>query len=175
MSNHPTPEEPKDFDAPPPPPAESFDEEQDVGLATEMVFSGKRRQELRDSAAYETLQPGEVPSEDDEDIYDDIEADDDADEEHSTELLVTENHSDLREAVQQAAQDSPPTATSSEQPPQDFGNYKTVSFDPNQHYSQQTGTTNEPMAITMLIVLSVVALGIFGVLGLLIYRLFTGA
>ena len=175
MSNHPTPEDPKDFDAPPPPPAEPWGDEQDVGLATEMVFSGKRRQELRNSAAYETLHTGEVPSEDDEDFYDDVEVEEDAVEEHSTELLLTENHSDLREAVQQAAQDDSSTAASSEQPAQDFGNYKTASFNPNQHYSQQTVTTNEPMALTMLIVLSVVAIGIFGVLGLLIYRLVTGA
>ena len=175
MSNHPTPEDPKEFDAPPPPPAESSDDEQDVGLATEMVFSGKRRQELRDSAAYETLQPGEVPSESEEDLYDDVEVDDDSVEEHSTELLLTENHPNLREAVQQAAQDGSSPEVASAQPHQECGNYRTASFDPNQYYSQQTGTTNEPMALTMLIVLSVVALGIFGVLGLLIYRLITGA
>ena len=60
MSNRPTPEQLRTFTPPPPPPADWATHEQDVGLATEMVFSGQQRQQLRHAAAYETLSTGEV-------------------------------------------------------------------------------------------------------------------
>lgn len=43
-----------------------------------------------------------------------------------------------------------------------------------QHFLQTAGTTNEPFAITMLIVLLVIGLGIAAVLVVLLYRMFAG-
>ena len=61
MSTYPTPEQLRTFTPPPPPPpADRATRKQDVGLATEMVFSGQQRQELRNAAAYETLSTGET-------------------------------------------------------------------------------------------------------------------
>ncbi|GAA4481022.1 hypothetical protein GCM10023190_26540 [Enteractinococcus fodinae] len=60
MSNYPTPEQLRAFNPPPPPPADWSAHEQDVGLATEMVFSGQQRQQLREAAAYERLSTDEV-------------------------------------------------------------------------------------------------------------------
>lgn len=176
MSNDPTREEPPAFDAPPPPPAESPDEAEDMGLATERVFSDQRRQQLRDNRAYETLATEDATSDDDEDFYEDVTANDDATDEHSTELLLTEDHAALREAVQQAAPEGTArNSASAGQMHQSFGTSGPRSFDPKQYYSQQTGSSNQSFALLMLIILSVVALGIFGVLGLLIYRITMGA
>lgn len=60
MSNCPTPEQLRAFNPPPPPPADWSADQGDVGLATEMVFSGQQRQQLRNAAAYERLSTDEV-------------------------------------------------------------------------------------------------------------------
>src|SRR5699024_363548 len=125
------------FNTPPPPPAQPVDaDEQDIGLATEMVFSGKRRQQLRDQQAYQTLHTGDLSYDDPEDLYDDVTPA----EEHSTQLHITQDQPDLPTAVRQ-------------EPAQTFRNYQPPAFDPQQHYSQQTGTTNEPFAVTMFVLL----------------------
>lgn len=158
--NNPTPEDPP-FDPPPPPPVESDDD--DFGLATEMVFSGHQRAEMQPGPHYDKLETGEM--------YDDVQTTDAPDIEHTTEINIAE-----------AQRPVPPLHQQSQQR---YNNYRhsqvqqtpaTQAFNPaQQHYSQRTSSTNEPFAITMMIVLALVSLGIFAVLGLLIYRLITGA
>ena len=73
MSNHHTPDAPRrSYPPPPPPPPEVADAGEDVGLATEMVFSGQRRRQLRNLAEYERLQTGELLHGDEGDLYDDV-------------------------------------------------------------------------------------------------------
>ena len=75
MSNHHTPDAPRrSYPPPPPPPPEVADAGEDVGLATEMVFSGQRRRQLRNAANYERLHTGELQYEDDGNLYDDVTA-----------------------------------------------------------------------------------------------------
>ena len=153
---------------PPPPPEETQDD--DVGLATEMVFSGHQREQLRNAPDYETFETG-VLSFDDEELYQDV--DPPEDDEARTELNITSDQSDVRDAAQAAATKNAQAQSAPEQ--QAFGNYQAQSYDPTQQYTQKTGTTNEPFALAMFIILTLAALGIFGALLWLIYRLVTGA
>lgn len=179
MTNHPNSdsENPREHDddsstesaAPPPPPEETQDD--DVGLATEMVFSGTQREQLRNAPDYETFETG-VLSFDDEELYQDVEPEDDEDEAH-TELNITSDHSEVRDAAQAAGAKNAEATSAPDQ--QTFGNYQAQSYDPTQQYTQRTGTTNERFALVMFIILTLAALGIFGALLWLIYRLVTGA
>lgn len=187
MTSHdyPTPEEPQPADdssspfAPPPPPPSvpevsdvedtTEDEAEDVGLATEMVFSGQQRETLPSGSDHEQLDTGELSSDDAETNYDDVQ--------HTTQLIIGEEpvaarpvppiqqqpqHTSYSQQSYAPAQTQPPTAH------QSTGNAA------QQHYSQEASSSNEPFAITMIIVLGIVALGVFGVLGLLIYRVLAG-
>ena len=155
---------------PPPPPEKTQDD--DVGLATEMVFSGHQREQLRAAPDYETFETG-VLSFDDEELYQDVDPPKDDEDKAQTELNITSDHSDVRDAAHASAEAD--AGQSGAQDQQAFGNYQAQSFDPNQQYTQKVGTTNEPFALAMFIVLTLVALGIFGGLLWLIYRLVTGA
>ena len=182
MTNHPNPDSegprPQDDDsstnaAPPPPPEKPADD--DVGLATEMVFSGHQREQLRNAPDYETFETG-VLSFDDEELYQDVDSPKQDEDEAHTELNITADHTDARNAARSAHFQS---ASARFEPgssgQDDFGNYQAQSFDPKQQHSQKTGTTNEPFALAMFIILTLAALGIFGVLLWLVYRLVTGA
>lgn len=83
---------------------------------------------------------------------------------------------DAAEQEEQAAHTAAPNAPTvtpepveQEQAPEDVGQFESQSFDPKQHYSHQTGSSNEPLAIVMMLVLGLVALGIIGVVLWLIY------
>ena len=181
MTNHPNSDSedphPRDEDSssesvtPPPPPEKAQDD--DVGLATEMVFSGHQREQLRNAPDYETFETG-VLSFDDEEPYQDIDPPEhEADEAH-TELNITSDQSDVRDAAHASAAETSHTPLTSDQ--QSFGNYQAQSFDPHhKQYTPTMGTTNEPFALAMFIVLTLAALGILGALIWLIYRLVTGA
>ena len=183
MTNHSTSfsehHHPRDEDSssesvtPPPPPEKGQDD--DVGLATEMVFSGHQREQLRNAPDYETFETG-VLSFDDEELYQDVDPPEDAKDRAHTELNITSDHSDTRNAArsahfQSASARFEPGASTQD----DFGNYHAQSFDPKQQHSKQPGTTNEPFALAMFIILTLVGLGILGTLLWLVYRLITGA
>lgn len=171
--DHTPPETEHSADAltPPPPPAAPTD--QDVGLATEMVFSGLQREHLTDAPDYETFKTG-VLSFDDEELYQDVESPDDTPEAH-TELRITGDHRVSRDTVQQSQTGgSGQLVDAPLETPGDVGHYEAQSFDPKQHYSQRTATTNEPLALVMFGVLLLAAIGVFGTLACLIYRLVAG-
>lgn len=124
MSNHHTPDAPRRFyPPPPPPPPEVADAGEDVGLATEMVFSGQRRRQPRNLAEYERLQTGELQHGDEGDLYDDV-----------------------------TARDTP-----LEKP-----------------LRQQEDPSRERFALTTLILISLVGLGVLTILALLILRVLIG-
>lgn len=182
MTHHPNAdsEDPRPLDddsssdtAPPPPPQNAKDD--DVGLATEMVFSGHQREQLRNAPDYETIETS-MHSFDDEEQYQDVDQPKNDDDKAKTELNITADHSDARAAArsahfQSASARFDPRSSSRD----DFGNYQAQSFDPKEQYSIQTGTTNEPLALAMFIILTLVGLGILGTLLWLVYRLITGA
>lgn len=180
MTNHPNSDSedprPRDEDSssesvtPPPPPEKPQDD--GVGLATEMVFSGHQREQLRNAPDYETFETG-VLSFDDEELYQDVNSPKQDDDEAHTELNITSDHSEVRDAAQAAGAEKTQGTPASDQ--QTFGNYQAQSYDPTQQYTQRTGTTNERFALAMFIILTLAALGIFGALLWLIYRLVTGA
>ncbi|GAA2025165.1 hypothetical protein GCM10009720_01130 [Yaniella flava] len=183
--DHPTPEDSQpaadssaSFAPPPPLPSvpgdtdiedENDDDFEGVGLATEMVFSGQQREALRSGSAYEHLDTGELSSDDAETNYDDVQ--------HTTQLIIGEEPVAAR-PIPPIQQQPQPTSYSQQsyapaqtQPP---AAHRSAENAAQQHYSQATGSSNEPFAITMMIVLGIVALGVFGVLGLLIYRVLAG-
>ena len=124
MSNHHTPDAPRrSYPPPQPPPPEVADAGEDVGLATEMVFSGQRRRQLRNLAEYERLQTGELQHGDECDLYDDV-----------------------------TARDTP-----LEKP-----------------LRQQEDPSRERFALTTLILISLVGLGVLTILALLILRVLIG-
>ncbi|GAA4110774.1 hypothetical protein [Enteractinococcus coprophilus] len=181
MTNHPNSdsEDPRPRDegsssesvTPPPPPEKPQDD--GVGLATEMVFSGHQREQLRNAPDYETFETG-VLSFDDEELYQDVQQPVQA--EAQTELNITSEHSDARDAARSAHFQSASARFEPGQSGQDeFGNYQARSFDPKQQYSKQPGTTNEPFALVMFVILTLAGLGILGTLLWLVYRLITGA
>lgn len=180
MTNHPNSdsENPREHDddsssesaTPPPPPEDTQDD--DVGLATEMLFSGTQREQLRNAPDYETFETG-VLSFDDEELYQDVDPPEDEADEAQTELNITSDQSHARDAAQATAAKNAHAPSAPDQ--QSFGNYQAQSFDPHQQYTPKTGTTNEPFALAMFIILTLAALGIFGALLWLIYRLVTGA
>lgn len=140
-----------------------------MGLATEMVFSGKRRQELRNRAAYERLHTDELLVDRDTDRYDDVVPD--KDDQHVTEFLMTQDLSGVREAVANNDPAKQPDAATSVQPQQNYSNYQPTSFNAAH---EETNTTSEPFTLTILILTVVGALGIFVILGLLVLRFITG-
>ena len=198
MTSHdyPTPEDPQPADdssspfAPPPPPPsapevtdieDTTDEEsEDVGLATEMVFSGQQRETLPSGSDDEQLVSGEVSFEAPGTSYDDGEPLEDAesdDVQHTTQLIIGEEPAAERPVP--PLQQQPQHATYNQQsyPPAQApppATHQSTDNAAQQHYSQETGSSNEPFAITMMIILGIVALGVFGVLGLLIYRVLAG-
>lgn len=157
----------------PPPPPEAANAD-DVGLATEMVFSGQQREQLRNAPDYETFETG-VLSFDDEELYQDVKSPADDADKAQTELNITEDQSDVRAAVQGKHGQQAPASAAASTGQQDFGEYQAYSFDPHQQDAQKSATTNEPFALAMFIVLTLVALGIFGILLWLVFRLVTGA
>ena len=180
MTNHPNAdaENPREQDedsssesaTPPPPPEETQDD--DVGLATEMLFSGHQREQLRNAPDYETLETGGLSWED-EDRYQDVAPSEGEHDTAHTELNITSDQSDARDAAQATAAKNAHVPSAPDQ--QSFGNYQAQSFDPHQQHTQTAGTTNEPLALAMFIILTLAALGLFGALLWLIYRLVTGA
>ncbi|HEY4535422.1 MAG TPA: hypothetical protein VIG71_05545 [Enteractinococcus sp.] len=157
--------------SPPPPPEETNSE--DVGLATEMVFSGQQREQLRNAPDYETFETG-VLSFDDEELYQDVKSPEDEAEKAQTELNITEDQSDVRTAVTDKHGPQAPASAAGSTDHQNFGEYQAYSFDPHQQDTQKSTTTNEPFALAMFIVLTLAALGIFGILLWLVFRVVIG-
>lgn len=198
MTSHdyPTPEDPQPTDdssspfAPPPPPPSApgvtdvedntEEEAEDVGLATEMVFSGQQRETLWSGSHDEQLNTADASFEAPGTSYDDVDTLEDAendDVQHTTQLIIGDEQAAERPVPPIQQQPQKTSYNQQSYPPAQAPSpaaQQSVKSTAEQYYAHKTGSSNEPFAITMMIVLGIVALGVFGVLGLLIYRLLAG-